>query len=307
MGQLCDKVRGTFKALPSIKTKDVVAGRWFIQGCSVTQPAPQTLGIHLDGPGWEWVDQTETRYLVFGFHVRQYVYFRASVDLSVAFDKVWFDDSSKTATVTIRNVVGPRVNFQPLTAVNASGANLLGSVVGDVAPGFVSARAKAAAEERGKASFEGTLKDGMTITYVTATGRTDTVMGRPAPGAVPQRPIRSPPAPATPPLVNEEEEFHAGGLHILGPFSLQTARSYVYLKAGPGIAYAVVCADGVQYAGNVLSQDGMAAPAARPVMNYVQPGQLSSVAVTPPRPCPWVLVTWAPAGRDALAVVGLFQ
>jgi hypothetical protein len=142
------------------------------------QTSGQTIHIHLDGPGWEWVDQTESKYFVLKFRVRQYVYFRASVDLDVTFDDIWWNEASKVASVRLRTIGEPTTGFWPLSSINARGANPLGSLVGAIAPGYVESKAQSDAESVGQERFRDAIKDGLTITYLASTGQVDMAPGR---------------------------------------------------------------------------------------------------------------------------------
>jgi hypothetical protein len=288
--QACAKTQHKFIGLPSREDATMtgaqagmarIAGRWFVQECSA-QSDGENITLNLDGPGWMWVHQNEK-----GFGVHQYVYFRARAAITGALDVV-YEESARVASVWITPTSVPNVAFSPLSHVAARAQNPLTRILGGIAPSYVDSRTQARAEEVGTQSFYNALVRGTTITFNTASGQMDLLLGQLARGVVPQRPF-----PSQKWLANERQELHAGGLQIAGPYAFtQVAQLDAIVLDGPGIQYAAVCADVAYTAVGQLVSGQTPAGGNAASANYIAPGSRYVARLNPP-PCDWALVTYS--------------
>lgn len=264
-----------------------VAGRWLVQECTPWSDG-QNLTLTIGGPGWMWIDQPQVKW---GgkYHVRQYVSFTARATIRGSLD-VAYDANARVASVWLTPTAAPIVAFAPVSHVNAQAQNLLARVVKalPITALYADAKTQAVAEELGTQKFTDALLKGATITFNTASGQLDLMLGRLANGTVPQRPI-----PAARWLANERQELHRGGLQIAGPFPYgQPAQLDFFVERGNDFQFAAVCAETARsaVAQLVFAQPQSNAPI--PPATFVTPGQRYLVPLNPP-PCDWTLVTYS--------------
>jgi hypothetical protein len=300
--EACSRLRNKWIGLPAAEQGvsgaeqglAVLSGRWFLRECT-QDIVGQSLRLRIAGPGWQWVDEEQS-----GFHVRQYVYFAASVDLQAALD-VAYDGRTGIASMWLTPVERVGAKVDALGTINAHPESLFASIGGAVGPvvgldpdDIAQARAGMVGAEQMRLRLTG----GATLTYDTRVGQLDFIVGQLPNGVAPQRPF----AASEKWLMNERQGLYPGGFQIAGSFEpTSEALLDVVVEQGPGVAYRPVCAPDAQQALDTAISGGSSNAARGAESLWVPAGSRYQARLLPP-PCPWALVTSATAGSAAVAV-----
>jgi hypothetical protein len=272
----------------------VLSGRWFVRDCA-QDIVERSLRLRIAGPGWQWVDEEQG-----DFHVQQYVYFAASVDLQASLD-VAYDGRTGIASMWLTPVEQVGAKVDALGTVSAHPETLPASIEGAVGPvvgldpdDIAQARAGMVGAEQMRLRLTG----GATLTYDTRVGQLDFIVGQLPNGVAPLRPF----AGTEKWLMNERQGLYPGGFQIAGSFEpTSEALLDVVVERGPGIQYRSVCAPDAQRAFDTAILGGPSNAARGDGSVWVPAGSRYQARLLPP-PCPWALVTAASAGSAAVAV-----
>jgi hypothetical protein len=209
-------------------------GRWWIRTCEARRDGDR-IELTLGGQGWTWVDRETS-----GFRVRQYLLFEAEASLG-ADVRVGYDRTRRVASLWMIPAPGVTARITPRGVVTAEPTGFFASVLGTVAQvagTSVDERARTQAAELGSERLRDRLATGITMTFSMATQQADFMVGALGRGEVPERPFPS----DAPWLVNQRSMVWPGGLDVIGPLDVSTARTLeVALEEGDGATLRAVC------------------------------------------------------------------
>jgi hypothetical protein len=249
---LCDRLRGSFVALPDVDAASGAAGgaspsagRWWIEACEVERRGDRVV-MTLGGRGTTWVERSTEAALGTSFTVRGHLRFRADIVVSGEVD-VAYSDARKRVTLwlTPRRAADARV--VPLGAVPVEpdgGWSAFLGAVGGIFGDSVEERARPMVEEQGSAQMAERLARGFTFTADLCSGQMDTIVGALGNGEVPERPWE---VGETRWLANQRVRLREGGVDLAGPFEGSGAVVHVDVEVerGEGVVVSTRCAGGL--------------------------------------------------------------
>jgi hypothetical protein len=256
---------------------NATTGKLWVRRCSV-RVVDAALGVDMDVLGWQWVGGGS-----WGFDVREYVYFRASVRASL---RVSVETDGMRLSVRVWSESAPEVEVHELGRVSARAdgpaSSLLGVAFGVFGQG-PNALATSALRSRVGDLIRTRARSGLEI----ALGDT------PAPGT---------PELAKVDLLRETEALFPGGALISGSFPPNVSTTLRFDVAANGTALArAVCVE----VALPLVDSVVAGSPIRLTQNPTDVLMLRGHGQFPigPRPCSWVLVTGV--SEDAAVVIKL--
>ncbi len=249
--RLCEQMTGQYVTLPDTDSESGPAGgaspaggRLKIQGCRAER-RENRLAMHLEGPGWTWVEQTSAGPAGSSFTVRGFLHFETEIDLEGEIDLAFSEDSGIVSLwlTPTREADAVAAAIRPTGAVpvepDGGWSRFLGAV-GGVFGDSVEERARPMVEEQGGQMLQEKLAGGFTFTVDLCRGQTDSMMGPLENGQVPVRPY---PPDGTAWLANQRSRLRAGGLDVAGPFRTSDAplRVELEVESGPGLELRTYC------------------------------------------------------------------
>lgn len=304
--EFCLRVEGRFLPLSQSGVEGpqagelAVTGRWWIRECAA-ELRGGFIGLRLGGPGWQWVDRTESDH-----RIRQYVYFHATTTSWGIVDAT-YAAAPHVLSLWFSPVAPPGVEATGIGPVAAKSQGVLGTAIDmfDVITlGLlvdVDGRTKQKINDEAVSRFREQLGRGFTVTYDLGLKQLDVSLQAMPAGMTPLRPFKDGRAW----LAHERQEVHdaSGAFHVVGPFDPAIGVDIDFdVEAGPGLDYRAECvSDVVQWFANVENgtsphppvsqngQDGRAAPGVS-VRRIVMPW------------CRWYLVTGTQGGDVRAAV-----
>jgi len=221
--QLCDRLQGTFVALPDGDAEGGArggsspsAGRLWIRRCSAERSAGR-LALTLVGPGWTWVERSSAGPVGTSFTVRGHLRFHARIALSGEVD-VSYAAEHHLVTVWLTPASSADATITPTAAVpvapDGGWSSFVGSVGGVFGPS-IEERARPMVEEQGSTQMSERLSQGFTFTVDLCTGQADSIVGPLGNGETPIRPY---PPDGARWLDNQRVRLRPGGLDVAGPF-----------------------------------------------------------------------------------------
>lgn len=208
-----------------------LAGNWWIRRCWLAPAGEGQLRLHMEGPGWYWVDSDEgdiSLHQQVPFELRVEVVGRVQAALSSGVGSLWLEPT-RDVDVTVK----------ASTDLDLHGGTLWGSFLRRV-PFLPVRRMTAERLSSGAASaFRARLRDGVTVTYDVVKGQTDMALGRLPRGETPRHAFDDSAAW----LSNVRLILHPFATHVFGPVEPLPLELDVVIERGPGLAYRAICAD----------------------------------------------------------------
>ncbi|HEY8079407.1 MAG TPA: hypothetical protein VIF62_34990 [Labilithrix sp.] len=256
-----------------LESGGATSGKLWVRRCT-THESAGALDVDLDVLGWQWIGEGS-----FGFDVREYVYFRASVKSRL---RAAVEVDADRPKLRVWSDTPPEVTVRDLGRVSARASSPAASMLG-VASGIFGQGPNVLATSALRSRVSDMIRERATKGIVVALGNA------PPPGR------RASDAPSL--LLDETEMLHPGGALLSGEYPAGVATTMRWDVAGKGAALArAVCAS--EALGLV---DAVALGSAKPTSEGVRERNDLVVASgagearIPPMPCAWVLVTGAQA------------
>jgi hypothetical protein len=190
--QLCERVRGSFIALPAEGTPQgpraglaPAVGRWHIEDCHAHTKG-EVVSLRLVGLGWTWVERHAS-----GFKMQQYLFFDAEASLQTTFD-IGYDPATKIASLWMQPQAGLQARITPRGTLSAQATNIFAAIVGGVlglTGSSVDSTARKQVEQEGSKRLREQLAGGFTATWDLKSQQMDFMVGALAKGQVPLRPL----------------------------------------------------------------------------------------------------------------------
>lgn len=304
--EFCSRVEGRFLPLSQSGVEGpqagelAVTGRWWIQECT-TEVRGGVIGFRLGGPGWQWVDRTESDH-----RIQQYVYFHATTTSWGIVDTT-YASAPHVVSLWFSPMAPPAVEASGIGPVTAKSQGAWGKtidVLDVITLGLVvdvDGRTKQKVNDEAVTRFREQLGRGFTVTYDLALKQLDVTLQALPAGMTPLRPFKD----GRPWLVHERQEVHdaAGAFHVSGPFDPAIGADVDFdVELGAALSYRAECASDVAQWFAVVEQG------TSPRLPLSQNGQLDRVPfgkstrrIVMPS-CKWYLLTGTEAG-DVLASV----
>jgi hypothetical protein len=232
---LCDGVIDRFLGLPGALDRAkspaagrALAGRWWIRACSAQRNGSE-VRLHLEGPGWYWVDAHDG-----GLSVQQQVPFSLSLTLD---NRIQGGVQDGVFSLWLEPAREPQVELRLREQPQVRGSSAWGSLLAWALP--VREMASERISESASHSLREQLKDGVTLTYDFQSGSSDATVGRLAEGQVPSHPFEGSEAWT----VNERLALAPASTHVVGPLEPGASRIDLRVERGSGVAYRGVCAE----------------------------------------------------------------
>jgi hypothetical protein len=235
---VCKSLADRFIGLPAVGEKSQsqsqalapLAGTWWIRSCS-TRPSGEELQIHLQGPGWYWVEENES-----GIAVRQQVPFQLSVELdgrvrafiSEGVFSLWFEPARE-----------PRIQVAAPQRLQVHSSNAWGwmlQLVPLASPGRMAAERFS---ERLTAALHDRLREGATVTFDARSGQADAGLGKLEAGQTPRHPFED----GISWIVNDKLFLAPAATQVVGPIDPGAASLDVAIESGSGVNYNAVCSE----------------------------------------------------------------
>ena len=236
---VCRGLVDRFLGLPSATVKGAsgttapLAGRWWVRGCELDLArdvvGKKELQIHLDGPGWYWIDFDEG-----DLELHQQVPFELSADV---FGTIRFAYSEGVTSLWFEPTREANVHVKASTELDLHGASPWGSILRRI-PLLPIRRMTAERLSDSAASAFGTqVQRGMTVTYDLARGQADMALGVLRLGETPRRVFED----GTAWIENDILYLPAGATQVFGPLEPLPLDIDVVVERGPGIEYRALC------------------------------------------------------------------
>jgi hypothetical protein len=209
------------------------AGRWWVRNCSARARGAD-LQVHLEGPGWYFVEATAN-----GMAVKQQVPFQLKLTLT---GRLREGATNGVLSLWLEPSAEPSVEVEAPTELDVHTTNAWGNLL-SVVPGVSPARRAAARfDQELTEAFRAQLRAGATLTYELGSGQSDATLGRLAPGKTPRRFFED----EANWLVNDRVVLPPAGSQVLGPLEPGALDVNVIVERGPGLTYRAVCHDALE-------------------------------------------------------------
>jgi hypothetical protein len=210
-----------------------MAGTWWVRGCELglsrDAAGKQELAVHLDGPGWYWIDFAEG-----DFQLHQQVPFELGAD---TVGSVRFSYSGGVASFWFEPTREPHVVVEASNELELHGATLWGSVLRRIPLVPIRRMTAERLSDSAAAAFASQIQHGVTVTYDVAKGQADMALGALRLGETPRRVFED----GTAWIENTRLLLPAGATHVFGPLEPLPIDVDVVVERGPGIAYQALC------------------------------------------------------------------
>lgn len=205
-------------------------GRWWVRTCSARARGPD-LQVHLEGPGWYWVDATAN-----GMAVKQQVPFQLQLTLT---GRLREGATNGVLSLWLEPSAEPVVLVEAPPELEVHTTNAWGDLL-RVVPGVSPARRAAQRfNQELTEAFRTQLQAGATLTYELGSGQSDATLGRLAPGKTPRHLFED----EATWLVNDRVVLPPASAQVLGPLDPGSLNVNVIVERGPGLTYRAVCRD----------------------------------------------------------------
>ena len=238
---LCDRLRGQYVALPDADVapgpqggRSPSAGRLWIERCAA-EARDGRLGMHLEGPGWTWVEREASGPAGSSFLVRGHLRFDAEIELEGELDLAYVEGEGLVSLwLTPRGELAAAIEPTGSVPVSPEGGwSAFVAALGGLVGPSIEARARPIVEAQGSAQLRDRLSRGFTFTVDLCRGQPDSIVGSLGNGERPERPY---PADGLRWLANQRVRLRAGGLDAAGPFQPEAAPLHVDLEVEQGEA-----------------------------------------------------------------------
>lgn len=248
------------------------------------------LKIHLEGPGWYWVDFDQG-----GLELHQQVTFDLSADV---FGTIRFAYAEGVASLWFEPTREANVHVTASTELELHGGTPWGSILRRI-PLLPIRRMTAERLSDSAASAFGTqIQRGITVTYDLAKGQADMALGVLRLGETPRRVFED----GTAWIENDRLHLPAGATQVFGPLEPLPLDVDVVVERGPGIEYRALCTrDMPQHFGEVASGNADGIPRRLLVGGGTLTGPGAHSGRLDIKACPYYLVV-SSAGREAALV-----
>jgi len=234
---VCKSLGDRFVGLPAVSEKSQppqalapLAGTWWIRSCSAHRRGDE-LQIRLQGPGWYWVEESES-----GIAVRQQVPFQLDVELdgrlshsiSQGVFSLWFEPARE-----------PRIRVAAPESLQVHSSNAWGwllKLVPLASPGRMAAERFS---ERLTAALRDRLREGATVTFDGWSGQADAGLGRLEAGQTPRHPFED----GGTWVVNDRLFLAPTATQVVGPIDPGGMNLDVSIESGSGVNYHAVCSE----------------------------------------------------------------
>ncbi len=234
---ICKSLADRFIGLPASSEEDSrsmalapLAGTWWIRSCSAKRSGDE-LQVTLQGPGWYWVEESES-----GIAVRQQVPFQLRVELdgrlrnamSGGVFSLWFEPARE-----------PRIQLTAPERLRVHSSNAWGwmlQLVPLASPGRVAADRFS---ERLTVALHHRLRDGATVTFDAGSGQADAGLGRLEAGHTPHHPFED----GVSWIVNDRLFLAPAATQVVGPIDPGATSLDVAIESGSGVNYNAVCSE----------------------------------------------------------------
>jgi hypothetical protein len=290
---VCRKLVDRFLGLPATAqgadgTPAPLAGCWWVRGCELglaRGPANEKeLTLHLDGPGWYWVD-FEQRHL----QLHQQVPFELSADIA---GTIRFAFSQGVASLWFHPTRQAEVHVAASSDLELHGASAWGSILRRVPLLPVREMAAEQLSDSAAAAIAAHIQRGITVTYDLAKGQSDMSFGMLQLGETPRRVFEDDGAW----IENTALLLPRGATHVFGPLDPTPTELHVVVEQGPGVAYRALCTRDMP---SQLDEVAAGSPHRIPSTLIVHSGQLlgggSHSAVLRIQRCPYYLIVFSAA------------
>jgi hypothetical protein len=236
---VCRGLSDHFLGLPSTTNEPeagppAVVGCWWVRGCKLglTRGTAGTreLEVHLDGPGWYWIDFEEG-----DFQLHQQVPFELGADIVGG---VRFLYSGNVASFWFEPTRPPDVVVEASQELELHGLTLWGSLLRRIPLVPIRRMTAERLSDSAAAAFAAQIQRGVTVTYDVARGQADMALGALGPGETPRRLFED----GTAWIENARLLLPVGATHVFGPLEPMPIVVDVVVEQGPGIAYRALCA-----------------------------------------------------------------
>jgi hypothetical protein len=232
---VCSELMGQFLGLPAAERAGVesggpaLAGRWWLQDCSLELVGRSQLALHLGGPGWYWVDSEEgdiALHQQVPFELRADVVGTIRTEYAGGVAWLWFEPSRD-----------PSVQVIASTDLDLRSTSLWGSVLQHVP--LLPLRALTAEKLSASAgsAFRARLSKGVTVTYDVFKGQADMSLGQLGRGEAPRHPFED----GYSWIANDRLVLPPAATQVFGPLEPSPLQLDVIIEQGPGVAYQAVC------------------------------------------------------------------
>jgi len=239
-------------------------GRLWVRRCAAKTNQAGLLDVSVDVLGWQWAAESS-----FGFGVREYVYFTASVYAKLAAEvlpgpklRVWAVEPANVTVKEIGRVAAHATHFA--SAIFGFASGVMGQAPNTLATSALRARVRDLIRDRSQEGLAITLGD------------------TPPPGA---------PEPEPASLLQEHEGLFPGGALLSGSYPPDIATELTYDVEGDGTVLArPVCVDeAITLVDSVV--EGKPPTSKGPAPQHVAKLKGRGKVLLTPLPCPWLLVT----------------
>jgi hypothetical protein len=235
---VCRGLIGHFLGLPSSAESGAgelapVAGCWWVRGCELgltrSHAGQQELEVHLEGPGWYWIDFDEG-----SFQLHQQVPFELGADVA---GSVRFAYSGGVASFWFEPTREVHVGVEASTELELHGSTLWGSVLRRIPLVPIRRMTAERLSDSAAAAFATQIQRGVTVTYDVMRGQADMALGALRLGETPRRVFED----GTAWIENTRLLLPPGATHVFGPLEPLPIDVDVDIERGPGIAYQAMC------------------------------------------------------------------
>jgi hypothetical protein len=234
---VCRGLAGHFLGLPAAAPEGEgpapVTGRWWLRGCELGLirglAGRKELQIHLEGPGWYWIDFDEG-----DFELHQQVPFELSADIV---GTVRFGSSGSVLSLWFEPTQAANVRVEASTDLELHGATAWGSLLRRVPLLPIRRLTAQRLSKSATAAFGAQIRRGMTITYDLAKDQADMALGLLRPGETPERWFEDDSAW----IENDRLLLPARATQVFGPLEPVPLLLDVVVQRGPGIRYRALC------------------------------------------------------------------
>jgi hypothetical protein len=236
---VCRGLMNRFLGLPSAATDDAkapapLAGRWWIRGCELGLTASlagkKELLVHLEGPGWYWVDFEKNH-----LELHQQVPFELSADIM---GTIRFAYSDGVASLWFEPTREANVQVKASANLELHGATPWGSLLRRMPLLPIRSMTADRLSDRAANEFGVQMKRGITVTYDLAKGQADMALGELRLGETPRRVFED----GTSWIENDRLLLPAGATQVFGPLEPSPIDLDVVVERGPGVVYRAMCA-----------------------------------------------------------------
>jgi hypothetical protein len=210
-----------------------LSGRWWVRGCELGLQSgasgQRELTLHLDGPGWYWVDFEETH-----LELHQQVPFALSADIA---GTLRFAYSRGVASLWFQPTRAAQVRVSASTDLQLHGATVWGSLLRRVPLLPVRQLAAERLSDSAAAAITAHLQRGITVTYDLSKGQADMTLGQLGSGETPRRVFED----GSAWIENDRLALPHGATQVFGPLPPTPLELDIVVERGAGIAYRALC------------------------------------------------------------------